>query len=270
MFIRKNILVPVDFSDCSLNALKYAAGIAAYNSAKIYIINISDTGSLENELHGNLSVEHLAELLNKDEILKNVEHEVLIRKGNVIKKIVEYQVKLKSDLVVIGTHGANNLNRKLFGTNTTGIIEKSSCPVLAIPAGSVYKKIERVVLATDRHRDNMKKIEDAIDMIRPYKPELMLLHVSADSDPKVETDYVLSEIPGNVKKYVRYDNASMYISSYKKINEGIEHFILKKKADLLIMITLPRSFFQALFDKSKTKKIAFNPQIPLLAVPNIF
>lgn len=268
MLLSKNILIPIDFSECSLNALGYAADIARNNNAKLTILNVAEVDNFEDELHGNLSKEHLIELLNKDEILKDISHQFITRKGNVVKTIIRMQTKHKSDLIVMGTQGANNINRKLFGTNTTGIIEKSSCPVLVVPSESKYKKIKKVVLATDQHKANLEKMEEAIEMIRTFNPDLMLLYVNSDADPSVETEYLLSEIPKGIRKHITYANTTMYVSSHKNINEGIEHFIKKKKADLLIMITHPRSLFKAVFDKSKTKKMAFDTPVPLLAVPN--
>lgn len=268
MLTGRNILIPVDFSSYSMNALRFAAKLAACNNYKLVVLHISQTGQFEDDLHGNLSTGHLMELLEREKSLKEVKHEFVQRRGPVIREIVKVQKKYKSDLIVMGTRGATNLSRKLFGSNTTGIIEKAVCPVLAVPSECICEDIKKVVLATDQRSDTMELIEPAFKMFRPFNPELMLLYVDGDTDPGVETDYTLTDLPRRISKFVDYPQTTMHISSFNSINEGIEDFIEKKKADLLIMITRSRSIFQSIFDKSKTKKMASNVSIPLLAVPN--
>ena len=269
MLIGKNILIPIDYSECSINALKYAADISITNNAKLTVLNISDSGKPNNESHEKKSSGQRSGYSRVEDLLANVRYEFVRREGNITKEILRIQQAFGSELIVMGTQGAHNLNRKLFGTNTTEIITKADCAVMAVPLESVYSGFKRVVLATDMHRKNLEMVESAINMIQAFEPELMLLHVNGKTDPRVELEYALSEIPKEVRKHINYEKTSMYVSSFKKVDEGIAHFIKRKKADLLIMITEHRSLFKGLVDKSETKKMAFQTTIPLLAVPNI-
>lgn len=269
MFISKNILIPIDFSDCSINALKYAADISIINNAKLTIIHISDSNGTNTDLPGKNACDMRLKKASIETLLKNVQHEFVSKQGNITKEILKVQKVSGSDLIVMGTQGAHNLNRKIFGTNTSSIISKADCSVMAVPFGCAYHGFKKVVLATDMHRKNLAMIEPAIELIRAFNPDLMLLHVNNKTDPKVELEYTLSEIPKEVKKHINYTNATMHLSSFKNINEGIAHFLHKKQADLLIMITEHRSLFQGLVDKSETRKMAFQTTVPLLAVPNL-
>jgi hypothetical protein len=51
----------------------------------------------------------------------------------------------------------------------------------------------------------------------------------------------------------------------KDIDEGIEHYVGVVKADLLTMFMNDPSFYQKLFNRSITRKMAFQSKIPLLA-----
>ncbi len=268
MFSSKSILIPLDFSDCSFNALKYAIDISFTNIAKLILLNITDSNNSEAEFKQklvNFQNRFNIDLLSQ---LEKVKHEYVFRSGNVNKEIIKVREASKADLIVMGTQGAHNLNRKLFGTNTIEVMQKADCAVLAVPAESIYCGIKKVVLATDMHRKNLRMIESAFELIRSFNPELMLLYVSDKTDPKTQVEYALSEIPNEVKKYIDYLNTTMHVSSFKNINEGIHHFVERKNADLLIMITEHRSLYKSLVDKSETKKMAYQSMVPLLSVPN--
>jgi hypothetical protein len=73
----------------------------------------------------------------------------LVKIGDPIDEIIDAAQKCKSQLIVMGTHGASGLKRILFGSNTSNVISKSNIPVLAIPQRYRFKKINSIVYATD-------------------------------------------------------------------------------------------------------------------------
>ena len=145
------ILVPVDFSDISINALRYAAAFACASGAGITILHIADPDSIMNDIKGNLAPEHMIELLKAENYMKGIKTESVIKKGKVADLILAEAEKSEAGLIVMGTQGAGTLSRNLVGTNTTKVVGKSKCPVLAIPEEASYTTVRRVVLAVDLH-----------------------------------------------------------------------------------------------------------------------
>lgn len=83
--------------------------------------------------------------------------------------------------------------------------------------------------------------------------KLMVLHINPSMDKIAEVDYRLTDVPSKITKYIDYDNMEMHVSSYKDIRKGIESFVKKQNADLLIMIPRYLSVFESLFVKRNTK-----------------
>ena len=58
-----------------------------------------------------------------------------------------------------------------------------------------------------------------------------------------------------------------YVVENDDVEEIILDFIMYKEVDILTMLTYKRGFFEGIFNRSLTKKIAVNNEIPVLAIP---
>src|SRR5687767_8328363 len=140
------ILVPVDFSESSLNALETAIQIAGNNKALLQILHVSDglaqaerTYTLENERH---IFDAMA-----GSILQNhgVKSEILFMDGFVGPTIITTASLNKPDLVVMGAHGTSGFRELFVGSNTYYVIKFSVCPVLVIPERNKWLGFSKVV-----------------------------------------------------------------------------------------------------------------------------
>jgi nucleotide-binding universal stress UspA family protein len=134
------ILVPVDFSEGSELALRYAATFASEYGAQIHLLNVIE----EEVLHaGNLSdpletkakwekqnIERLKkfvpEKLNDLDIIKNV------RGGLVHEVIIDYATEKDVCLIVIGAHGKSGFIDSWLGGTSYEVARKSPCAVLTV------------------------------------------------------------------------------------------------------------------------------------------
>ena len=149
--IMKKILVPIDFSENSKNALRVAAGIALksgaalemlhVNLAAIYSAPLSEyvaapTIILEDEKYAAEAAEELEKLKTaqfSSGEFKNVKVTARISDGflhSTVKSVCEDD---DIDLVVMGTTGSSGLGEFLLGSNTEKVIRTSPCPILAVP-----------------------------------------------------------------------------------------------------------------------------------------
>ena len=140
----KNILVPIDFSNFSKNALRYAVNFAKIFKSKITLIYVVEPVIYPSDFsmgHVTFPIadidmnekakEELANLA-KSEIGSEIEVETLIKTGKPFVEINETAHELDVDLIIIATHGHTGMEHLLFGSTAEKVVRKAPCPVLTL------------------------------------------------------------------------------------------------------------------------------------------
>jgi|WetSurMetagenome_2_1015567.scaffolds.fasta_scaffold35007_2 universal stress protein A len=140
----QSILVPIDFSIHSKNALKYAIPMAEQFKAKLHLVYVveptiypADLGfgqvvlpGVEDELREK-GAEELQALIDK-EIGGRVEATSSVRTGNPHHEILNEAEERGVDLIVVATHGHSGVEHMLFGSTADRIVRHAHCPVLTV------------------------------------------------------------------------------------------------------------------------------------------
>ncbi|MFB6079723.1 MAG: universal stress protein [Haloferacaceae archaeon] len=134
------ILVPTDGSAAAERAIDHAVDLAARYDARIhafYVVDTSAYAALEGA--GTTVVDVLEEQGEEavDEIVAaaeaaGVEVERVVRHGSPHRNILDYIDEANVDLVVMGTHGRQGLDRYLLGSVTERVVRSSPVPVLTV------------------------------------------------------------------------------------------------------------------------------------------
>ncbi|MGE5399023.1 MAG: universal stress protein [Ignavibacteriales bacterium] len=140
----KKILVPVDFSDYSKNALRYAIDFAKDVSAKLFLIYVVEPiiypadfsmgqvalPSVDLELNSRAKEE--LENLARREIPEDIKYDVIIKTGKPFVEINETAGEVDADIIIIATHGHTGVEQLLFGSTAEKVVRKAPCPVLTL------------------------------------------------------------------------------------------------------------------------------------------
>jgi len=273
----KKIFVATDFSEVSVNAVHYAAALAkdfqssltivhVYESPMFYTAEMPYTAIEAAEKMAKADAESKMENLFQTVTTAYPELSVknIIRKGISADAISEEADNNGADLLVSGSTGAGMLERTLIGSTTTSLINKSKCHVLIVPANAKYKGIHQLIYATDLNDKNIAAINNMIPVAEKSNAEIVFLFV----DNKIHTDSeeISEEMAHKIRSHVKYPKTSGYVCTDADIMNGIHIFINRMKADMVVMLTHPRSFPRMLWDKSLTKKFSYHPEIPLLVM----
>ena len=150
------IMVPVDFSDCSLDALEYAVAVAQRAQASVMLLHVLEPVSYgldftvsiqaEREHERKILTERLAGLVAALEAA-NVKSESLVRGGLPRDSILEAAKAWSADLIVMGTHGRRGLSHALYGSVVESVLRKSHCPILTVRSPKFHQGHRRVVSA---------------------------------------------------------------------------------------------------------------------------
>jgi len=145
------ILVPVDLSETSLNALDAAVRIAKKHRAMVRVLNIKEL-SFYPEENGKLcddskrsGTDVLIALTNSIRHAEDLDCELIQEEGHITGSIIKFSRAEGCDLVVMGTHGASGYREGFIGSNTYDVIRFSRCPVLTIPPKRKFNLFEKVL-----------------------------------------------------------------------------------------------------------------------------
>jgi len=138
------VLVPIDFSDYSKSALKYAVNFAKSFNAEILLIYVVEPiiyppdfsmGQIAmptiNTDWDNRAKEELDKLA-KNEITNNGNVKTIIKTGKPFAEIIETAKEEDIDLIIIATHGHSGVEYILFGSTAEKVVRKAPCPVLTL------------------------------------------------------------------------------------------------------------------------------------------
>ena len=153
----KNILVPLDFSESSLNALETAIVIARQHSASILLLNVVDTrlmfGFSGVSYISEKTIERIAKVSAKmlASVVENVKQKhqltctALVKVGLVPLSIINAAFDNKSDLIVLGTHGVSGFRDLFIGTTAQEVVKIATCPVLTVPGNRKWTSFEKIL-----------------------------------------------------------------------------------------------------------------------------
>ncbi|MFK8006304.1 MAG: universal stress protein [Saprospiraceae bacterium] len=262
----KKILVPTDFSDNADNALRYAINIGNYFEAEIQLLHTYDVKSTTGSFKSVR--EYIKEDVERDlsDNLRKFKTSILGRtklqgrgiEGNPIDVICSLATHEKFDLIVMGTQGANGLKGIFLGSNTSGVMKKTTTPLLAVPNNFKYRPIKDIIFPVDSGiiaDEDVLKI--FLEIATAYKSKIKVVHLETEKvvagyDPGIE--YFLKRIPHSFHR----------ISGSRAVNEVINDFVYENNSDMLCMIRRERHFWENLFHKSVTTKEIFDSPVPLL------
>jgi universal stress protein A len=139
----RSILVPTDFSTPSTKAVIYALALADAFDAKVTLLNVIEPLAATPDFAVNPLIidsrevmERAKEGLNHLVARKHIKRERIeslrVRHGTPFHEISQAAVELKSDLIVIATHGYTGLKHVLLGSTAERVIRHAPCPVLVV------------------------------------------------------------------------------------------------------------------------------------------
>lgn len=137
----KELLVPIDFSDCSKHALRYALAFAKQFDARITLLSVVADSHTSFDFANAEYITNMDERKKRysDELAKLAEKElgkaryrIVVRTGRPYEEIVVAARDLDADLIVISTHGTMGMQRAEIGSTAERVVRFAACPVLVV------------------------------------------------------------------------------------------------------------------------------------------
>jgi len=270
----KKILVPTDFSENAAHALNYAIELAKKEHATLILLHVYhldpappylDVRPPEQEIDTEEKrwLNKLKALQVKVDHAGHVKTELVARLDLAVDGIAAEAKEKEVDLIVMGTKGASGLKEVLMGSNTSRVIDRVSCPVIAVPEQAKAYPVKKIAYACDYRQLDLEAIQKLLEIARPFNAQVNVLHVyeSDEAIAKEEMERFVREV-GNK---INYSNLSFELLGGEDIEERLEKYLASEATDLLVLSTHQRGLLDRLFKKSITRKLVFHSKVPVMA-----
>ena len=269
----KTILVPIDYSENSFNALHYAVNIAEHLKAKVVLFHVFEVPVSTTEMPVIIiSPEELEGINNSkmneivDELKAKHHIEIVVESapGYSVEEIARKIKFLDADLTVLGIRGVSRISELVIGSVATGVVRKADHPVMIVPEHTEFKVPSKILFASDNMGiSNPKTFNFLNEFANLFNCEVAvvnMIHKTNSKENNLKIDYS-TVLPGI--------NLSYHTIEGEEIAECINDFLATFNADIIVNIPRKHSFLDAITHESNTKKLAFHTHIPLLALPDL-
>ena len=276
----KNILIPTDFSENSLNAVKYAISFFEDIGANFYMLHVSLTDEMNEDecyykysdtdqdqiISLNPSDKLQLELQETKQLSSNKKHSfyAIHEQVQFIEAIRKCVLDKHIDFIVMGTKGESKQSNTVLGSHTADVITRVKCTVLVIPEKAKYTKPKNIVFPTDFNIYYKGKLLNTLSEILEKKnAEMSVLYISKKIQ---DLSSLQKKNRGYLEAYLQDKPHSFYFISNENVDNAIEDFVSKTNVDMIAMIAKNLNLFQRTLFQPIVAKVSYHTKVPFLVL----
>ena len=269
----QNILVPVDLSETSLNAVSGAVAMAKRHQANLHLLHI-----VEPSFGGNISeavfasddksVDILSALAGAILHTDGIKPSIIQEEGNTSDTIIKTSISRQADVIVMGTHGASGFRSGFIGSNTYNTIKNSRCPVLALPPRKLYAAFRKILFP-------VRPVAGALssyDIVCHFLGSQPLLNVLGLSNSPVEREtHILDKLIDEIRDKLIEGKvkANALWTSGHNIAEDVLRFAQPNLVDLIVITSALDATNKPNFIGPYTQRIINSSKVPILSIKKV-
>lgn len=276
--IISSILVPLDFSEASLNALDTAIAIAKQQNASIMLLNVADSSLMFgfkgvhyiSEKTINSIVDVSTSMLNSLLTTLNEKHQLNftseVKVGLIPQSITNTAAEIDADLIIMGTHGVSGFREFFIGSTAQKVVKISSCPVLTIPPNKKWLDFKKILFPVRPIKEVMEKYDFLRKIIANTNASMDILFLVPAYD-EIEKK-LLKNLVKDIK--VKVINDQIRVSGTLKIGEKMPQAVLKRSklidADMIVITVKIDAEFKQFFIGPFEQQIVNHATMPVLSI----
>lgn len=277
----KNVLLPTDFSENSLNAIAYALRFFQESACNFYLLHViksADLGIVDSPyLTATLNIEdiytkpakaRLRETLDyiTTKFTTNKKHKFYtVTDHNFLVESIRQQVREKNiDFIVMGTKGASGLKKIILGSNTGDVITKVHCNTLVVPENAAFNQLKEIAFPTDFSMlYNINVLNPIVSLLERNSAALRILNLNK-SDSFLNSDQIKNK--ELLEDYFSNLPHSFHFSNSSKVEDAVQTFVESENIDMITMVAKNLNYFQHILFHSKIEKISYHTDVPFLVL----
>jgi len=276
------ILVPIDFSENSINALRYAVELARVNHASITLFNsyhVAITASLTatppseyiDSLIDDRAQSHEKRLRQIASQFETVQYEktdeqlafdFLTLQGVASEQIEELTYSDKFSMVVMGTKGASGLAEVLWGSIAAYVVKNAQIPVLVVPEKAQNLSLKKIVYATNFDDNDIKAIDYVRNLTKAFDSEFTCLHISSSRNDSDEIEK-LEDLESHYW-FTPVSRMSFELLKDKKVEQALKSYFKENHVNLFVTLPQHKGFLERILSGSLTQQFTLHSDLPIL------
>lgn len=275
------VLLPTDFSNNALHAIRYALLLFKENECTFYLLHTYMPASYAvGSMPNNYSALQMEEIMkgNSQKKLDAIENKISKETDNdkhsfkklsafnfltnEISKIVKQE---QIDYVIMGTQGATGAKEIFLGTQTMYAIKKAKCPIIAVPELAELKPPKNILFPTafeiDLQKNCLGYLKKLCDI---HHSQLIFLHVNHGDSLSIPQKDVKDWLHKNFQAF----NPQFHFDMDIELEDAVNLYQEKFKINLLAMVHNKHGFFSNLLFKHTINQFAYHTKIPFLVLPS--
>lgn len=240
----KTILVAIDFSKCSINALEHAINIgnkAAANIVMVWVnrpdyskdifIDLTENIVVQAENRFKALIEKYAEIFKHTLTYK-------IRTGKIYSEIVDEAEQSNAAIIITGTHGASGFEKFWLGSNAYKIVMSTTLPVITIPTSSlITNNLNKIVLPIDSTPETRQKIIFTGILAGLFRAKIYVLAVNSSKSESVVNK--VKKYANQVIEYFKEEEIDSELTTInaENVTHATIHYAKQIEANLISIMT---------------------------------
>ncbi|TVZ27564.1 nucleotide-binding universal stress UspA family protein [Gillisia sp. Hel_I_86] len=278
----RKILIPTDFSENALNAIKYGLELFKYELCEIYLIHAySDEVYNTKGLLVRAGFEELKlqTFRNSEKELEKLEKEILLFSPNPKHRIItlsKFEIlvdavndladKENIDIIIMGTRGKSNDKKLTFGSNTLQVVKYVKCPVLAVPNTFKNGAPSKILFPTDYLLPyKRREIKLLSTMANSFAARIVFLHISkfeqASYRQQDNKTFLESCVEDNKTEFMNIKGGDLTAT--------INNQIKSNGIDMVVMVNSRHSYLESMLYTSTIDKMGLHLEVPFLILQNL-
>ncbi len=272
----QNILVPVDFSKDSMNALDHAIFLANTFMLNLRIVHVRKDKNYDkpfilegtDKAYIKTTEDFCEDIISgyKPKYKGGGTFDYVIREGRIYKGITDQSEKDHSKMIVMGTHGISGFEEFWLGSNAYRVVCKAPCPVMTIRNGFKKMLINKIVLPIDARQDTRVKVPYTCDLAKIFKAEVHVIDVRETNNKDIIAR--LNKYADQSADYLEKRGVKTLRDSFKgsDVADLTIAYAVHAEAQLISMVSNHRGNPMRMYLSSEAQEMVNHSPIPVLSI----
>ncbi len=261
MILKRNasIIIVIDFTNKSINAIKQTYALAKSLNAKITLMCVG----LEAE---NTKTNELIEITDTTKNESGLEVDSVYISGNIFKSIIQKAIEIESSLIVVDLNTDVKLQPFYSPAEIYKFLKKAPCPVFTIREIDNRSVCKNILMQIDLSAESREKVGVVIQLAKIFNSSVSIISVFPPNNEKYEND--LLPYINQVKKYIKSQGVSCSNKSIcsKDLSDSILNYAINNNCDVIVQMNKQNLSLKEMLFGTLTNKIVQNSAIPVLSV----